>query len=200
MPHTGKRSPLVDRISMSECLAGRIMGGSLIEKLGTILDLVKVHGDGRLERKDARAMLLGALGDESRQVRWSAVYALGQMDDLKGLLAGVDNDCPIVRSMSTAMIYATLRKREPADSFHPNEFMERLAWSMARNVASPESSVAIYSASALSEIARRDPVTVIQVIEQTRKETVDESALMRLQGVEMAATDALSKIAARNSA
>lgn len=199
-PHAGKRSPLVDKISMGECLAGRIMDGSIMEKLGTILDLVKVHEKGQIGTREARAMLLGALADESRQVRWSAVYALGQMDDLKGLLAGLGNDCQVVRSMSAAMIYATLRKRDFTETFHPNEFMERLTRAMAEGIASDDKSVSIYCASALAEIAKRDPISVIRVIDGMRESIDDVGAMVRLRGVEIAADDALREMAARNRA
>lgn len=184
---------------MSECFAKRIMNGSIIEKLGAILDVVKTHEEGHLERSEAKAMLLGALADENRQVRWSAVYALGQMDDLQGLLEGVGNDCQIVRSMSAAMIFATLRKREQMGIFHPNDFMEKLAKAMADNIGSKDHSVAIYSASALSEIARRDPISVIKAI-NGMKETADAGTNVRLRGVENAAAEAINKLAARNRA
>jgi hypothetical protein len=199
MPHSGRRPPFVGRGTITECFAKRIMGGSMIEKLSTILDVVKTHANGHLERREAKAMLLGALKDESRQVRWSAVYALGQMDDLQGLLEAVGNDCQVVRSMSTAMIFATLRKREEMEIFHPNDFMEKLSRTMADNIGSDDKSVAIYSASALSEIARRDPISVIKVI-SGMKETTDIGTIVRLRGVEMAANDALNELASKNRA
>jgi HEAT repeat protein len=199
-PHTGWQSPLVERFSKTECYANMIMNGSTIEKLGAILDVVRAHDEGSISRGKARPILLGALQDDSRQVRWSAVYALGQMDDLRGLLEGVSNECKVVRSMSTAMIYATLRKRKPLGAFHPNEFMERLIETMARNTGSEDKSVAIYSASALSEAARRDPVSVIRLVSQMKESASDSEMLARLLRVEMAAQESLTEIASRNRA
>ena len=200
MPHTGRKCPLIDRISLSDTFARKIMHGTTMEKLGAILDIVKVCADGQIKKREAKAILLGALQDESRQVRWSAVYAFGQMNDLPGLLEGIDNDCQVVRSMSAAMIYATLKKREIHESFHPDRFMESLAVRMAENIGSDDRSVAIYCASALSEIAKRDPVSVIKVIKGMKEETDDVGAIMRLRGVEMAADDALSEMALKNRA
>ncbi len=192
------RSPFTGNITITECFAKKIMNGSIIEKLGTIIDVVKTHEKGYIERREAKAMLLGALADESRQVRWSAVYALGQMDDLQGLLEGVENECQVVRSMSTALIYATLRKKTM--EFYPNGFTEKLTRTMADNIGSDDNSVAIYSASVLAEIAKRDPVSVIKVISGMKEETTDIGTIVRLTGVEMAAQDALTEISSRNRA
>lgn len=199
MPQVAMRSPFVGNITITECFAKKIMNGSIIEKLGTIIDVVKTHERGYIERREAKAMLLGALADESRQVRWSAVYALGQMDDLQGLLEGVGNECQVVRSMSTALIYATLRKRETM-GVYPNGFTEKLTRAMADNIGSDDNSVAIYSASVLAEIAKRDPVSVIKVIGGMKEKTNDIGTIVRLTGVEMAAQDALTEISSRNRA
>jgi HEAT repeat protein len=199
-PHADWQTPLHEGFSKTECYASRVMAGTMIEKLGAILDVVRGRQDGEISEKDARAILLGALGDESRQVRWSAVYALGQMDDLQGLLEGISNDCIVVRSMSAAMIYATLRKREPLGDFHPNDFMERLARAMAEGIESEDRSVAIYSASALAEVARRDPVSIINLIGQIKGSATDSGVLARLLGVEMAAQEALTEIASKHRA
>lgn len=195
------RPPLDESIIREERFAETFMRGSLIQKLGAIIDIVKSLDDGKMDRISARRLLAGALEDESKQVRWSSVYALGQINALPELSKGLENDCDEVRGMSAAMIYASLRNSKRINTLLPPDGMtEGLIYALIRNLSDAEGSVAVYSTSALSEIANRYPIQVMAAVSGMREVALPADIMLRLILIEQTARQALEDMAARNRA
>ncbi len=192
-PHAAGKKPLIETIQ-------KITNGSVLKKLEAIMDTSQNFKERKITVEQARAMLKEAIHDDEQIIRWSAVYALGHlgMMALPELQDALDDECVVVRSMSTAMIYSALKEAEIPNRIALNMYLEKTTEKLVMCLGSGDKSVEMYATLALGEIAKRDPVSVIGTVEGCL--TCDTETRNRLAVVVKIAEVAVEKAAMANRA
>lgn len=161
-PHMRNRTaePMLEGI----CKAMRT--GSPEEKLDAILTIVSRIESGSITPQKALGLLEGAMEDESRPVRWSAVMAMSKFGPvmMAGLRKGLSSNDANVRSMSAAMIDITLA-RDP--NTHRSTMQKRdegaaeTCRALFRTLLDSQQSARVHALGALRELARRSPLETL---------------------------------------
>ncbi len=159
-PHAELKKPLIDTIQ-------KITSGTVLKRLEAIMDISHNFKEGKVTTEQARAILKETLHDDEQIIRWSTVYALGHLGimALPDLSEALDDECVVVRSMSAAMIYSTLKEAKIPERISFNPYMEEISKRLVDCLGSGDKSVEMYATLSLGEIAKRDPVGALKTIE-----------------------------------
>jgi len=192
-PHAEGGKPLLETIQ-------KITNGTVLKRLEAIMDISHNFKEGKITTEQARAMLKETLHDDEQIIRWSTVYALGHLGTkaLPELLDALDDECVVVRSMSTGMIYSALKETEIPKRTALNPYLGRATEKLIDCLESGDKSVEMYATLALGEIAKRDPLSILEKIETCL--TCDSEARNRLAVVVKMAEVVVEKAAMANRA
>jgi hypothetical protein len=192
-PYAALKKPLIDRIQ-------KITSGTILKRLEAIMDIGHDFKEGMITNEQARAMLKETLHGDEQIIRWSTVYALGHLGTmaLPDLREALDDECVVVRSMSAAMIYSTLKESKIPERISLNPYLEETAEKLIGCLGSGDKSVEMYATLSLGEIAKRDPVGTLKTIDTCL--TCDSESKNRLAIVVKIAEVVIEKAARANRA
>lgn len=162
-PQKFKGQPLYDRLSME------LSGGNKIRRIGALMDLDKALEERTIGDDDAKKIILRALQDRSVDVSWNAVHVLAKLglDGIPEMQVALRDERPEVRNMAAAMVHSVLKRLPLATSLHP-QFRD-LAHELAKGLAA-EGCLSEYCRRSLEELAKREPLTILDAVEESGPE------------------------------
>jgi hypothetical protein len=147
----------------------KVRQGSVEEKLSAI-PMISANIDSKeISPREAIGILMEALGDDSRLVRWSAILAMARRgsDMIEGLRAGLRNNDPKVRAMSSAMISKVIENNPGI--YRCSSPMAGIVYEEIKSVSrdlfisllDDQRAVRMHSLAALRQLAKRSPAVIL---------------------------------------
>jgi HEAT repeat protein len=191
-------------------LARALKEGSVEEKLQAIISVSTGMETARITPEDAARLLGETLEDGNSGVRRSAVLALAQHGSrlLTGLRMGLMNNDPHVRAISAAMICMVFSRDSTLfrnNALPPDGSVRGMVRDLCHALLDDQSKVRIYGLVALCEVARRNPLAVLEGLEAFTRQALGEGIIdqglgSRLETARKIATQSVDRQARFNMA